>query len=83
MFIRIAVNGCGIPAENIEHIFDPFFTTKPLNEGTGLGLWICMSIVKKHDGVINVTSELEKGSTFEIKLPLKQRRKEKRTNHAG
>ena len=77
VFIRIADNGCGIPAENINKIFDPFFTTKSLNKGTGLGLWICMSIVKKHDGIINVTSELGKGSTFEIKLPLKQKRNRK------
>ncbi|MEJ2616430.1 MAG: ATP-binding protein [Ignavibacteriaceae bacterium] len=83
VFIRISDNGCGIPAENINKIFDPFFTTKPLNKGTGLGLWICMSIIKKHEGLINVTSELGKGSTFEIKLPLKQKKKEKRTSHAG
>jgi two-component system, NtrC family, sensor kinase len=82
VFIRISDNGCGIPPEHINRIFDPFFTTKPLNKGTGLGLWICMSIVKKHDGVINVTSELGKGSTFELKLPLKQKKKEKRTSHA-
>ena len=83
VFIRIADNGCGISDENINKIFDPFFTTKPLNKGTGLGLWICMSVVKKHNGVINVTSELGKGSTFEIKLPLKQKKEEKRINHAG
>ncbi|MGB8319235.1 MAG: ATP-binding protein, partial [Ignavibacteriaceae bacterium] len=83
VFIRISDNGCGIPHENINKIFDPFFTTKPFNKGTGLGLWICLSVVKKHNGVINVTSELGKGSTFEIKLPLKQRKKEKRINHAG
>ena len=74
VFIRIADNGCGIPVENINKIFDPFFTTKSLNRGTGLGLWICMSIVKKYDGIINVTSEIGKGSTFEIKFPLKQKR---------
>ncbi len=74
IFIRIADNGCGIPPENINKIFDPFFTTKSLNNGTGLGLWICMSIIKKHEGLLNVTSELGKGSTFEIKLPLKQKR---------
>lgn len=83
VFIRISDNGCGIPAENITKIFDPFFTTKSLNMGTGLGLWVCMSIIKKHNGLINVTSELGKGSTFEIKLPLKQKKIEKKDKYAG
>ena len=83
VFIRISDNGCGIPAENINKIFDPFFTTKSLNMGTGLGLWICLSIIKKHNGLINVTSELDKGTTFEIKLPLQQKKIEKKDRYAG
>ena len=75
VFIRIADNGCGIPPENISRIYDPFFTTKSLGKGTGLGLWICMSIIKKHEGLLNVTSEVGKGTMFEIKLPIKQKRK--------
>ncbi len=77
VFIRISDNGQGIPAEIINKIFDPFFTTKSLDKGTGLGLWICMSIIKKHDGLLSVNSEFGKGTTFEIKLPLKQDRKKK------
>lgn len=73
VLIRISDNGCGIPADNINKIFDPFFTTDSLDKGTGLGLWICRSIVKKHNGVITVTSELGKGSTFEIKLLLNKK----------
>ncbi len=75
VFIRIADNGCGIPPENINKIYDPFFTTKSLGKGTGLGLWICMSIIKKHEGLLNVTSEIGKGTMFEIKLPIEQKRK--------
>ena len=75
IFIRIADNGCGISNENIKKIFDPFYTTKSIGNGTGLGLWICMSIIKKHEGLLNVTSEIGKGTMFEIKIPIKQKRK--------
>jgi signal transduction histidine kinase len=61
--------GKGIPAEIRGDIFKPFFKTKPPAEGTGLGLYICHQIVKKHGGTISVESEVGKGSTFRVRLP--------------
>lgn len=71
-YIVVAVSdtGIGIPPSIINRIFDPFFTTK--KNGNGLGLATCFSIVKKHDGIIHVESELGKGSTFFIYLPSKR-----------
>jgi len=67
--ISISDNGCGIPEENISKIFDPFFTTKG-TDGTGLGLSICYGIIKRHNGSIDVKSEVGTGTTFMIKLPI-------------
>lgn len=63
--------GPGIP-EEIRKIFDPFFTTKPLGKGTGLGLSIAFGIVRKHNGLIEVETEVGKGTSFHIKLPVMQ-----------
>jgi len=60
-------NGIGIPPENLSRIFDPYFTTKP--KGSGLGLATTYSIIKKHDGLITVDSEVGVGAKFEIYLP--------------
>ncbi len=65
--ITIQDNGCGVAEEYIEKIFDPYFTTK--HEGSGLGLAIAHSIINKHDGHIEVTSVIGKGTTFTIYLP--------------
>ncbi|MGB8510964.1 MAG: ATP-binding protein [Pyrinomonadaceae bacterium] len=69
-FVRIVVRdtGRGIPADVIGHIFRPFFTTKGAR-GSGLGLAVSRSIVEKHDGAIEVESEMERGTTFRILLP--------------
>jgi len=67
--IRVADNGCGIPAENLAKIFDPFFTTKG-QKGTGLGLAVIWGIIDNHNGRITVESEVEKGTTFTIRLPI-------------
>lgn len=67
--ITIRDNGCGIPEENRERIFSPFFTTK--KHGTGLGLNISKSIIEEHEGgAMTMTSEVGKGTTFKITLPL-------------
>jgi two-component system NtrC family sensor kinase len=63
--------GAGIPPEIRGEIFKPFFKTKPPAEGTGLGLYICREVVEKHSGTINVESEVGKGTTFRVRLPVK------------
>ena len=68
--VSISDTGCGIPKDKINRIFDPFFTTKEVGKGTGLGLSIAYDIVKKHNGSISVESEVEKGTTFTIKIPV-------------
>lgn len=67
--IRLADTGLGISEENKHKIFDPFFTTK--ESGTGLGLSISYGIVEQHGGTINVESEIGKGTTFIVLLPVK------------
>lgn len=70
--IRILVidNGSGILPQNLSKIFDPFFTTKPFGVGTGLGLSICYSILQEHGGNLLVQSEVGKGTTFIMELPI-------------
>src|SRR5258708_1641022 len=63
-------NGEGISEENLNRIFDPFFTTKGPDEGTGLGLSVCFSIVNQHNGLISAQSELGEGATFIVKIPI-------------
>ncbi|MCS6907020.1 MAG: cache domain-containing protein [Anaerolineales bacterium] len=63
--------GRGIPPEHLSKLFTPFFTTKPVGKGTGLGLAITYGIVKMHRGQISVMSEVGKGTTFTVSLPLK------------
>lgn len=66
--IRVQDNGTGISDEVINNIFEPFVTTKPETKGVGLGLSISYGIIKSHGGEITVTSEIGKGSKFEITL---------------
>jgi two-component system NtrC family sensor kinase len=68
--IRIQDTGTGISPENLKKIFDPFFTTKEIGKGTGLGLHVVHSIVEKHRGTVEVTSEVGRGTTFTISLPV-------------
>lgn len=70
IFVSISDTGCGIPEENLNRIFEPFFTTKPVGKGTGLGLSITYDIIKKHNGDISVSSEIGKGTTFTVRIPV-------------
>ncbi len=66
--LRFADSGTGMPEDVRQKIFDPFFTTKGA-QGTGLGLSVSYSIIERHEGTINVTSELGSGTVFTIDLP--------------
>jgi PAS domain S-box-containing protein len=68
--LSVADTGCGIAPEIMGAIFDPYFTTKGLGEGTGMGLSVVQGIVEKYGGKITVESQLGKGSTFTIFLPV-------------
>jgi two-component system NtrC family sensor kinase len=70
--ISFTDTGCGMSKEHLSKLFAPFFTTKEPGKGTGLGLAISYGIVQSHNGEIDVESELEKGSTFRIKLPIEK-----------
>jgi signal transduction histidine kinase len=73
--IRLADSGVGIPPDQLRVIFEPFYTTKQPDEhghgGTGLGLSVCRQIIEQHHGRIRVESVVGKGSTFTVKLPLR------------
>lgn len=71
-WISIADTGCGIAPEALQRIFEPFYTTKPIGRGTGLGLAITYSIIAKHHGRIEVSSEPGAGSAFRVVLPVVQ-----------
>ena len=68
--ISFTDTGMGIKEENLEKIFDPFFTTKETGHGVGLGLAISFGIIKEHGGTISVESEVGKGTTFIVRLPI-------------
>lgn len=68
--VCITDTGIGMTAETLEKIFDPFYTTKETGRGTGLGLASAYGIIKNHSGLLSATSTLNKGSTFNILLPL-------------
>ena len=70
--ITLGDNGTGMPEDVIHKIFEPFYTTKQVGEGTGLGLSIASSIIKKHNGTINVKSEQGVGTEFIIEIPMMQ-----------
>jgi len=69
VMLAVTDSGSGIPPANLDKIFEPFFTTKEINKSTGLGLSMVMAIVKSHGGIVNVYSEVGKGTTFKVYLP--------------
>ncbi len=71
-FVEISIKdtGCGIPKNIQNRIYEPFFTTKEVGKGTGLGLSISLGIIKDHHGFIEVESQLKKGTTFTVYLPI-------------
>ena len=70
LYIEVSDSGSGIEPSKLEDIFTPFYTTKALGRGTGLGLSISYSIIHQHKGEFQVSSEIGKGSTFTVILPL-------------
>ncbi|PHV11702.1 hypothetical protein CSQ89_09645 [Chitinimonas sp. BJB300] len=72
VWITFSDTGCGIPNDIRSKVFDPFFTTKPIGKGTGLGLSLSYGIIQKHHGTIEIESEVGKGTTFHISLPIRQ-----------
>ena len=72
--IDVEDTGCGIVPEVRPHIFDPFFTTKRTGEGTGLGLSVSLGIIERHGGEMKVETQVDKGTTFTVRLPVVPKR---------
>ncbi len=71
LIILCSDTGCGIQKDNLEKLFNPFYSTKDPGKGTGLGLYIVYNEVKKLNGEISVTSEINNGTSFEVFIPVK------------
>lgn len=74
--ITFTDTGCGIPPDAVPRIFDPFFTTRGVGKGTGLGLSLSHGIIKNYGGEIGVESEVGRGTTFVISLPVRRKVKQ-------
>jgi signal transduction histidine kinase len=69
--IEVADTGGGIPPEHLPRVTDPFFTTKAEGKGTGLGLAICKRIVQQHHGTLEIESQVGRGTTVRVTLPVR------------
>ena len=72
VWVEIEDSGEGIRAEHLARIFEPFFTTKPVGKGTGLGLSLAYGIVQRHGGLLEVQSEVGRGTRFRMTLPVQR-----------
>ncbi|MBI1922722.1 PAS domain-containing protein [Candidatus Poribacteria bacterium] len=72
VYVQVTDTGVGIPKSVQDRIFDPFYTTKLTEKGTGLGLSVSNRIVRQHEGVIEFESEVGRGTTFTVKLPIRE-----------
>jgi signal transduction histidine kinase len=70
LLIKITDTGTGMDEDQVQKIFDPFFTTKDVGEGTGLGLFVTYSLVQNMNGTITVESQIGKGASFQLELPV-------------
>ena len=78
--IAVTDTGCGISQGNLDKLFDPFFTTKDVGHGTGLGLAVSLGIAQRHGGTIMVQSEVGRGSTFTVWIPIERKNKKNEDN---
>jgi len=74
--LEVVDTGTGIPSESLDHIFEPFYTTKSEGYGVGLGLSTVYGIMERHHGSVQVESQVGKGTTFTLKLPVEERNHE-------
>jgi len=79
--LRVRDTGSGMPQETLKDIFTPFYTTKQLGKGSGMGLSIVYGVVKMHAGDITVDSEVGKGTTFHVRIPVGDKTREE--THVG
>jgi len=68
--LRVRDNGLGMTADVQAHLFEPFFTTKEVGKGTGQGLSIAHNVIKAHGGKLEYVTEIGKGTTFTVRLPI-------------